>query len=52
MWILASGMPDSSEATVRTTCGAWNVPQTVSSPFILSIEATQAQVSSGQGCTR
>ena len=43
---------DRPRATVRTTCGAWNVPQTVSLPFTLSIEATQPQVSSGQGWVR
>ena len=42
----------SDAATVRTTCGAWNVPHTVSSPSTLSNEATHWQVSSGQGCTR
>ena len=41
-----------SEATVRITWGAWNVPQTVNSPLILSKEATHWQVSSGQGWTR
>ena len=45
------GMPEMSEATVPA-CGAWNVPHTVSLPFTLSIDATQPQVSSGQGWTR
>ena len=52
MRILCSGMPEISEATVRTACGAWKVPQTVSLPLTLSIEATQPQVSIGQGWTR
>ncbi len=52
MRILCSGMPERIAATVRTTCGAWKVPHTVSSPLILSIEATEAQVSSGAGWTR
>ena len=39
-------------ATVRITCGAWNVPHSVSSPSILSNDATHWQVSSGEGCTR
>jgi hypothetical protein len=50
--MLCSSIPDSSEATVRTTCGAWKVPQTVSLPFTLSMLATQPQVSSGQGWVR
>ena len=41
-----------SEATVRMTCGAWKVPQTVSSPFTLSMDATHWQVSSGDGWVR
>jgi L-seryl-tRNA(Ser) seleniumtransferase len=41
-----------SEPTVRMTCGAWNVPHSVSSPLILSKEATHWHVSSGHGCTR
>jgi hypothetical protein len=40
------------DATVRMTCGAWKVPQTVSSPFTLSKEATAWQVSSGDGWVR
>ena len=52
MRMLCSGMLEMSEATVRTACGAWKVPQTVSLPLILSIEATQPQVSIGQGWTR
>ncbi len=38
-----------SEATVRITWGAWKVPQSVSSPLILSKEATHWQVSKGAG---
>ncbi len=37
---------------IEMTCGAWKVPQSVSSPLILSNEATHWQVSSGHGCTR
>ena len=48
-WILCSGIFEISEPTVRMTCGAWNVPHSVSSPLILSKEATHWQVSSGQG---
>ena len=51
-WILCSGIFEISDATVRMTCGAWNVPHTVNSPRILSKEATQWQVSSGDGWTR
>ncbi len=51
-WILCSGIFEMSEATVRMTWGAWKVPQTVSSPRILSKEATHWQVSSGDGWTR
>ena len=50
--MLCSGMLVMREATVRTACGAWKVPQMVSLPLTLSIDATQPQVSSGQGCTR
>jgi hypothetical protein len=46
------GDAEISEATVRTACGAWKVPQTVSLPLTLSIDATQPQVSSGQGWVR
>ena len=35
-WILCSGILEISDATVRMTCGAWKVPQTVSSPRTLS----------------
>ena len=52
MRMLCSGMPEMREATVRTACGAWNVPHTVSLPFTLSMDATQPQVSSGHGWTR
>ena len=51
-WILCSGIFEISEPTVRITCGAWNVPYSVSSPLILSNEATHWQVSSGQGWQR
>ncbi len=45
--ILCSGSGEISAATVRTTCGAWKVPQTVSAPLILSKLATQQAVSIG-----
>lgn len=51
-WILCSGKPEISDTTVRMTCGAWNVPHSVNSPFTLSNEATDWQVSSGEGCVR
>ena len=37
---LVLGIFEISEPTVRMTCGAWNVPHNVSSPLILSNEAT------------
>ena len=49
---LDSGIPDSMDTTVRTMCGAWEVMKVVNSPLTGSNEATQPQVSSGQGCTR
>ena len=52
MRTLDSGMPESMDTTVRTTWGAWLVMKVVRSPLIGSNEATQPQVSSGQGCTR
>ena len=51
-WILCSGSLAISDTTVRITCGAWKVPQIVSSPLILSKEQTHWQVSSGDGWTR
>ena len=52
MRTLDSGRPDSIDTTVRTTCGACEVIQVVSSPRTGSNDATQPQVSSGQGWTR
>ncbi len=51
-WIFCSGNLAISATTVRITCGAWNVPQIVSSPPILSNEQTHWQVSSGEGWVR
>ena len=51
-WIFCSGILAISATTVRMTCGAWKVPQIVSSPLILSKEQTHWQVSSGEGCVR
>ena len=51
-WILCSGILAISATTVRITCGAWKVPQIVSSPLILSNEQTHWQVSSGEGWVR
>jgi len=45
-------MPESIDTTVRTRCGACEVMYTVNCPVGLLNEATQPQVSSGQGCTR
>ena len=50
--ILLSAMPDSMASTVRTRCGACVVRYSVRLPVALLNEATQPQVSSGQGCTR